>query len=183
NSGRHHAGIAVGMGRNTHNQKGRGKIQFIAALEAVTNQLTWRFTADKSAFSMRSFFTDLVLSHSDCLNIYVTWDAMSVHNSKVVTEWIAAHNNTAKTPYIEVVPLPSKSQFLNVIEAVFGGMKKAVICNSDYATPHDMQEAIARHFEERNQFYRLNPKRAGNKIWDMQKFDFDRLPGGLFKKM
>ena len=62
-------------------------------------------------------------------------------------------------------------------------MKKAVICNSDYATPHDMQAAIARHFEERNTFYRLNPKRAGNKIWDMQKFDFDRLPGGVFKKM
>ncbi len=165
------------------NQRGRGKIQFIAALEAVTNQLTWRFTSDKSAFSMIAFFTDLVASHNDCLNIYVTWDAMSVHNSKVVTEWITAHNNTAKTPYIEVVPLPSKSQFLNVIEAVFGGMKKAVICNSDYATPRDMQEAIARHFEERNQFYKVNPKRAGNKIWDMQKFDFDRLPGGLFKKM
>lgn len=62
-------------------------------------------------------------------------------------------------------------------------MKKAVICNSDYATAHNMQEAIARHFEERNQFFRDNPKRAGKKIWDKQKFDFDRLAGGLFKKM
>lgn len=79
--------------------------------------------------------------------------------------------------------MPSKSQFLNVIEAVFGGMKKAVICNSDYATPHDMQEAIARHFEEKNIFYRENPKKAGDKIWDKQRFDFDRLAGGLFKKM
>ncbi len=46
-----------------------------------------------------------------------------------------------------------------------------------------MQEAIARHFEDRNQYYLENPKRAGNKIWDKQAFDFDKLIGGLFKKM
>jgi hypothetical protein len=46
-----------------------------------------------------------------------------------------------------------------------------------------MQAAIARHFEERNQFYSENPKRAGNKIWNKQKFDFDKLTGGLFQKM
>jgi hypothetical protein len=89
----------------------------------------------------------------------------------------------AKTPHIEVVPLPSNAQFLNVIESVFGGMKKAVICNSDYASPTEMQEAIARHFEDRNQFYHDNPKRAGNKIWDKQSFDVDRLIGGLFRRM
>lgn len=79
--------------------------------------------------------------------------------------------------------MPSKAQFLNVIEAVFGGMKRAVICNSDYGSAREMQEAIARHFEERNQFYKENPKKAGNKIWDSQRFDFDKLAGGLFKKM
>jgi hypothetical protein len=35
----------------------------------------------------------------------------------------------------------------------------------------------------KNQFYRENPKRAGNKIWDKQRFDFDKLAGGLFKRM
>ncbi|MBI2354264.1 MAG: IS630 family transposase [Deltaproteobacteria bacterium] len=165
------------------NQKSRGKIQFVAALEAVTNQLTWLFTPDKSAVSMVRLFEKIVQDYADCPAAFFTWDAISVHSSKVIMEWISAHNKAGKGPHIEVVPLPSKSQFLNVIEAVFGGMKRAVICNSDYATPHDMQEAIARHFEERNQFFRENPKRAGNKIWDKQKFDFDRLAGGLFKKM
>jgi hypothetical protein len=63
--------------------------------------------------------------------------------------WIQAHNQAATGPNIKVTPLPSKAQFLNVIESVFAGMKKAVICNSDYATPHDMQGAISRHFEEK----------------------------------
>jgi len=164
-------------------QKGRGKVQFVAALEAVTNQMIWIFTPDKSAISMTRLLQKIVHDYDGCPAIFFTWDAISVHSSKVVTKWIANHNSASKGPRIEVVPLPSKSQFLNVIESVFCGMKKAVICNSDYATPHDMQEAIARHFEERNIFFKINPKRAGNKIWDKQGFDFDRLAGGLFKKM
>jgi hypothetical protein len=125
----------------------------------------------------------LVTSYGECPAIYLTWDAISVHNAKALTEWMKTHNESGKGPRIGIVPLPSKAQFLNVIESVFGGMKKAVICNSDYATPKEMQEAIARHFEDRNQYYLDNPKRAGNKIWDKQAFDIDKLIGGLFKKM
>jgi hypothetical protein len=132
---------------------------------------------------MIALLDKIVRNYVDCPAIFFTWDAITVHSSKLIVAWISAHNKAAKGPHIEVVPLPSKSQFLNVIESVFGGMKKAVICNSDYATPLDMQKAIARHFEERNQFYRENPKKAGNKIWDKQRFDFDKLAGGLFKKM
>lgn len=164
-------------------QQSRGKVQFVAALEAVTNQLTWLFTPDKGSASMINLLRKLTVKYGNCSSITLTWDAVSVHNSKAVTEWIQQHNLIAAEPCIKVVPLPSNSQFLNVIEAVFGGMKKAVICNSDYATPKDMQKAIERHFEERNDFYKENPKKAGNKIWDKQKFDFDKLAGGLFKRM
>jgi transposase len=163
-------------------QKSRGKVHFVAALEAVTNQLTWLFTPDKSAASMLKLFEKIVETYAGCPAIFFTWDAITVHSSKSVTSWISAHNEAAKGPHIEVVPLPSNSQFLNVIESVFGGMKKAVICNSDYPTACDMQDAIARHFEDRNQFFRENPKRAGNKIWDKQRFDFDKLVGGLCKR-
>lgn len=164
-------------------QKSRGTVQFVAALEAVTNQLIWLFTPDKSAASMLKLFGKIVQDYANCPAIFFTWDAITVHSSRKVTEWINTHNETAKGPHIEVIPLPSNAQFLNVIEAVFGGMKKAVICNSDYPSAQYMQEAIGRHFEERNQFYRNNPKRAGDKIWDKQRFDFDKLAGGLFKGM
>lgn len=164
-------------------QKSRGKVQFVASLEAVTNQLKWIFTADKSAASMVGLLDAIVCDYADSPTIFLTWDAISVHSSKTVNGWIASHNATGNKPRIEVVPLPSHAQFLNVIESVFGGMKKAVICNSDYATPYDMQQAIAKHFEARNAFYKENPKRAGDKIWDKQRFDFDKLAGGIFKKM
>lgn len=82
-----------------------------------------------------------------------------------------------------MVPLPKQSQFLNVIEAVFGGMKKAVIFNSDYGSEYEMKTAIVRHFRERNQFFKANPKRAGKKVWDREYFNLEKLDSGLFKRM
>ena len=53
-----------------------------------------------------------------------------------LVDWLDAFNmKTTKMkdgPLITLVPLPSSSQFLNVIESVFGVMKKAIIHHSDY---------------------------------------------------
>lgn len=164
-------------------QKSRGKIQFAAALEAVTNQMTWVFGNDKSSSTMLQLLNAISERHRQCDKLYLTWDAITMHYSHAVTKWVDEHNQATEGPEIEVVPLPISAQFLNVIEAVFSGMKRAVICNSDYASVDEMQKAIALHFEERNAFYRANPKRAGNKIWDKQAFDLDKLAGGLFRRM
>ena len=164
-------------------QRSKGKVQFVAALEALSNQLTWLFTESKGSDGLVALLGDLVNAYHTQTRIYLTWDAIGVHSSRVLKAWISEHNQRGEGPAIGVVPLPANAQFLNVIEAVFGGMKRAVICNSDYSTVKEMQEAIRRHFEERNQFFKENPKRAGNKIWDKQSFDIDKLAGGLFKKM
>jgi hypothetical protein len=66
--------------------------------------------------------------------------------------------------------LPSCVLFLDVIEAVFGGMKQAVIHHSGYATEEEMKVAIARHFEERNEYFKENPSRAGTKILEIDFF-------------
>lgn len=70
-----------------------------------------------------------------------------------------------KCPIMKLAPLPSRAQFLNVIESVFSGMAKAVIHNSDYQSVGEAVCAIDRHFAERNQEFKDNPKRAGGKIW------------------
>ena len=163
--------------------KSRGKVQFAAALEAITNQMTWVFGNDKSSATMLQLLNTISENNRQCGKLFLTWDAITMHYSHAVTKWVDEHNQAEQGPKIEVVPLPVSAQFLNVIEAVFSGMKRAVIHNSDYASVNDMQQAIAQHFEERNAFYRANPKRAGNKIWDKQAFDLDKLAGGLFRRM
>jgi hypothetical protein len=54
--------------------------------------------------------------------------------------------NKCNTPFVELAPLPSSAQFLNVIESVFSGMAKAVIHNSDYQTVDECKIAINRYF-------------------------------------
>jgi hypothetical protein len=66
---------------------------------------------------------------------------------------------------VELAPLPSSAQFLNVIESVFSGMAKAIIHNSDYQSIEECKLAIDMYFSERNQAFLENPKRAGKKIW------------------
>jgi hypothetical protein len=64
-----------------------------------------------------------------------------------------------------VAPLPAGAQFLNVIEAVFSGFARAVIHNSNYQSIEEAKHAIDRYFNDRNNYFRENPKRAGRKIW------------------
>ena len=40
--------------------------------------------------------------------------------------------NHDEASLIELVPLPSRAQFLNIIESVFSGMSRAVIHNSNF---------------------------------------------------
>jgi hypothetical protein len=68
-------------------------------------------------------------------------------------------------PIVKLAPLPASAQFLNVIESVFSGMSKAVIHNSNYESVEKCKDALNAYIADRNEFYKINPKRAGNKIW------------------
>lgn len=75
------------------------------------------------------------------------------------------YRNMHNTPLVELAPLPSSAQFLNVIESVFSGMAKAIIHNSDYQSVNECKLAIDKYFSERNEAFLENPKRAGKKLW------------------
>src|ERR1700730_14903384 len=110
----------------------------------------------------------------------MVWDAASWHDSTCLVDWIDAFNRKTtevkEDPVITLVPLPSRSQFLNVIESAFGVMKKTVIHHSDYQSTEEMKSAISQHFRDRNTHFKDNPRRAGRKIWEI---DFFHNPGCL----
>ena len=119
--------------------------------------------------------------------LYITWDAVVWHNSGPLLEALDQFNDETKAfsvgPIIELVPLPTSAQFLNVIEGVLSGMTRAVINNSDYSDAAEMKQAISRHLAERNEHFRDNPRRAGKKIWELDFFeDFDELRAGNYKE-
>jgi hypothetical protein len=56
-----------------------------------------------------------------------------------------------------------------VIESVFSGMSKAIIHNSNYPTVEEAKMAITRYFNDRNDFFKSSPRRAGKKIWGKER--------------
>lgn len=92
--------------------------------------------------------------------------------SKALVSYIEKHNQVAvenSRPLVELAPLPASAQFLNVIESVFSGMARAIIHGSNYESKDAAIKAIDLYFAERNEDFRLNPHRAGNKIWGKER--------------
>lgn len=155
-------------------QKSKGWLICTAALELSTNQITHFYSRKKDTDEMIKLLNILILEYADQEKIYLSWDSASWHASKKLYRYIDEVNNPnlktdKKCPLVELAPLPSSAQFLNVIESVFSGMSKAVIHNSDYASVAECKAAIDRYFSDRNIHFKENPKRAGNKIWGKER--------------
>jgi transposase len=169
------------------NQRSRGAITLYGALSANTNQMTWFYHTSKDSAGIIDLAEILYNRYHDRSKIYLTWDAASWHGSNELVEgadeintWNAA---SSAGPIIEFIPLPSSAQFLNVIEAVFSAMKRAVIHNSDYESDEEMKNTISGHFSERNDYFKHNPKRAGKRIWNINFFeDHSNLRSGNYRE-
>jgi transposase len=168
-------------------QNSKGTVALVGALSATTNQMTWVFEAAKDTRSMINLLEILHNQYEGRSTLYVTWDAVSWHNSIELIDWLDDFNEANRTaatgPIIQLVPLPVSAQFLNVIEGVFSAMTRAVIHNSDYQSADEMKSAISRHFAERNAYFKEKPKRAGKKIWELDFFnDYDSLRSGNYRE-
>jgi transposase-like protein len=155
-------------------QESKGSLIATAALELSTNQVIHFYSSGKNTDEMIRLLDLLIEQYCGCSKLYLSWDAASWHASKQFLARVAEANarkyrQEHGTPAISLAPLPSRAQFLNVIESVFSGMAKAIIDNSDYQSVEEAKEAIDRYFEERNAFFRANPKRAGGKIWEKER--------------
>ena len=151
-------------------QKSKGSLIVTGALELSTNQVTHFYSTKKNTQEMLKLLELLLEKYRDEECLYLSWDAASWHCSKKFTERVEEINSLEYqaahgTPLVKLAPLPAGAQFLNVIESVFSGMARAIIHNSDYVSVEECMKAIDRYFSERNQKFKENPKRAGNKIW------------------
>lgn len=154
-------------------QKSKGSLIVTAALELSTNQITHFYSTRKNSAEIIKMTKILLAQYAGCETIYLSWDHASWHSSKALFEEISSLNNCQEriltTPIVKIAPLPARSQFLNVIESVFSGMAAAIIENSNYESIEDARRAIDRYFSERNEHFKRNPKRAGNKIWGKER--------------
>ena len=155
-------------------QKSRGCMIMTAALELGSNQVTHFYSQRKNTTEMLRMMNVLLEKYAERHTIYLSWDAASWHMSKKLFNAVAEHNEKASSlsrPVVQTVPLPAGAQFLNVIEAIFSGMARAIIHNSNYSSVDEAQHAINSYFEKRNQHFQDHPKKAGNKIWGKERVE------------
>jgi transposase len=168
------------------NQAQKGSVTLHGALSATTNQMSWMYGPSKDTSAMIDLVEILFNQYQTKSKIYITWDSASWHRSNELTEWLNTFNVQTQSigygPIIELIPLPSNSQFLNVIEAVFSAMKRAIIHFSNYLSTAEMKTAISKHFLDRNAYFKENPKRAGKKIWEVDFFkDYENIRSGNYR--
>ena len=118
----------------------------------------------------------LVIRYRDQKRIFVSWDSASWHASKMLYRIVDEINSDKfkrrhKTPMVELLPLPSGAQFLNVIESVFSGMARAILHNSNYEHVEECKASINMYFADRNRAFIETPRRAGNKIWGKERVE------------
>jgi len=169
------------------NQVGKGSVSLAGALSATTNQVTWKYIRSKDSRSMISLVEILYNQYYSKKKLYVTWDCASWHSSDALVSWLELFNAETERlregPIIEFIPLPTSSQFLDVIESVFSAMKRCIIHNSDYQSETEMKLSISQHFRERNEYFKENPKRVGKKIWEIDFFqDRDTIKSGTYRE-
>lgn len=153
-------------------QKTKGALIVTAALELSSNQVTHFYSDAKNTAEMIKMAEVLVDQYQDTRTLFLSWDAASWHISKTLKEFIAQHNtiaDLAQLPRIKLMPLPAGAQFLNIVESLFSGMARAIIHNSNYASKSEAIAAIDRYMFERNLYFQENPKRAGNKVWRLER--------------
>jgi transposase len=151
-------------------QKSRGCLIITAALELFGNQVTHFYSLKKNTGEMIRMMELLVERYYDRRKLYLSWDGASWHISKRLYQRIEEHNMAVLGgPTVETAPLPSGAQFLNVIESVFSGMARSIIHNSDYKTLDETKAVIDRYFADRNKQFLRHPRRAGKKIWGMER--------------
>jgi hypothetical protein len=136
-----------------------------AAIELSTNQVTHFYSTKKNTAEMIRMMEALAEQYRDRRKIYLSWDAASWHISRGLFKRVDEHNAGVTGPIVETAPLPTRAQFLNVIESIFSGMARAVIHSSNYQSVDEAKAAIDRYFDERNAYFKQHPKRAGGKIW------------------
>lgn len=152
-------------------QKSKGWLILTAALELSSNQVTHFYSGKKNTEEMIRMADLLRSQYAGRRRIYLSWDAASWHVSKKLKVHLQKVNRSAihGCPAVEIAPLPSGAQFLNVIESVFSGMARAIIHNSDYPSFEAVISAIDQYFRERNAHFAGRPSRAGRKIWQLER--------------
>ena len=133
------------------------------AVDYATGKITTTIADTKSGLNFIEFLAALVRSYAG-RKIRLVCDNARYHHTRAVQDWLDGHRR-----WIEVYWLPAYCPDLNLIERLWGHLKRTVIANVLFSTIHDLVIAFQRGVRA------VNAKR--NKMGFM--FDHDDVTGKI----
>ncbi len=110
----------------------------------ANGQITQTIADTKSGTNFLAFLIALLLAYRGCL-IRLVCDNGRFHHTKAVQDWLAAHSDR-----IQVFWLPPYCPSLNLIERLWGHLKRTVIANVLFAKLVDLEVAFNRGIKRIN---------------------------------
>lgn len=107
-------------------------------VDYATGRITCTIAASKSGVHFLAFLVALVGAYAG-RKVRLVCDNGRFHGTKAVQQWLAAHRNQ-----VEIYWLPPYCPSLNLIERLWGHLKRTVIANVLFTTIDDLVAAFRR---------------------------------------
>jgi len=130
-------------------RKPHGVRFFFGAYDVAKDQLTGRWSKNKSAVNVLSFFRWVRRRYPQETRIYLVMDNLSSHWTEDIVSW-AKNNN------VTLVSTPTYASWLNPIETEFGVMVDFVFSGSNYKDHLEIEQALSAYLRRRNTDARRN---------------------------
>ena len=130
-------------------RKPHGVRFFLGAYDVGKDQLTGRWTKNKSAANVLAFFKWIRRRYPPQVRIYLVMDNLSSHWTQDIRSW-------AKSNHVVLVATPTYASWLNPIESQFGVMVDFVFSGSNYQEHNQIEQALSAYLRRRNAEARRN---------------------------
>jgi transposase len=139
----------------TSSSKGKKTLPIYAGLSVKDKQVRYMFTekTDTNASIAYLSWRAKECRERGIRRLYIVWDNASFHLSKALREWLGEHNEKAgreDSAIIELVPMPNKSPWLNLIEVVFRWLKRRALFCRIHETLEILMQVIEACIQDRN---------------------------------
>ncbi len=135
-------------------RKLKGAWVLYAALEAVSGKVHRHYAPRCNQTQVRQQLEALLqeFQAEGKRVLVVLWDNASWHTAQALRHWYHRYNQQAKREgciRLWLVPLPSRSPWLNAIEAVFGQAKRHIVGNRKVRPPSRLKQKTERYYQRR----------------------------------
>jgi transposase len=107
-------------------------------IDYTSGQITYTVADTKSGYNFLAFLITLVTAYAGC-KIRLVCDNGRFHHTRAVKQWLKAHRDI-----VQIFWLPPYCPSLNLIERLWGHLKRTVLANVLFETMNDLVTAFCR---------------------------------------